>query len=193
MEQPPDDVMDELRAVIRRDLRIGFTPANQIMEMALDVIEAEDPGRFRPAAERLLEEESQALLREQAEWPSVTDCDRLDRAFDELEQRGIVARQNFSCCQNCGSTEIWGEVDDALDAGKAAHGHTYYHAQDSEAAAEGGGLYLAYGSVEDDGTANVGREIVAVLNAHGLATEWDGSPRNRIRVPLDWKRRRDDL
>src|SRR5688500_16889972 len=145
MEQVLDDVMDEMRATIRRELRIGFMPANEIVEVALDEIEAEDPRRFRPAAEHVLEVESQAMLREQAAWPAVTDCDRLDRAFGELEQRGIVARQNFSCCQNCGSTEIWGEVDDALDAGKAARGHTYYHAQDSQAAAEGGGLYLAYG------------------------------------------------
>lgn len=191
MEQPLDDVMDELRENIRRELRIGFTPAEEVVEVALDAVD--DPARLRPAAEHLLAVESQVLRREQAGWPAVTDCDRLDRAFDELERRGIVARQNFSCCQNCGSKEIWGEVEDAAEAGKPVRGHTYYHAQDAEAAAEGGGLFLAYGSVEDDGAAEVGREIVAVLNAHGLATEWDGSPKTRIHAPLDWKRRRDDL
>lgn len=193
MEQPPNDVTDELREIIRRELRIGFTPADEVVEVALDVVEEDDRERFRSAAEHLMAVESQALRREQAGWPAVTDCDRLDRAFDELEGRGIVARQNFSCCQTCGSQEIWGEVDDAAEEGMPVRGHTYYHAQDTERAAEGGGLLLAYGSVEDDGTAEVGREIVAVLNAHGLATEWDGSPGNRIHASLDWKRRRDDL
>lgn len=193
MEQPLDDVMDELRAYIRSELRIGFTPVDEIVELALDVVEDDDPARFRAAVEHLLAVESQALRREQEKWPAETDCDRLDRAFADLERRGIVARQNFSCCQNCGSTEIWGEVYDAVDAGASIHGHTYYHAQDAEGAAEGCGLFLAYGSVEEGGTAEVGREIVSVLNAHGLAAEWNGTPQTRIRVPLDWKRRRDDL
>jgi len=39
------------------------------------------------------------LLDAQREWPSVTDCDRLDRAFADLNGRGIVARQNFACCK----------------------------------------------------------------------------------------------
>lgn len=191
MTQPLDDVMDELRRAVRIELRMGFMPVDDIVQAVVERME--DDERVRPAAEHLLRVESEALRHEQATWPAATDCDRLDAAFQELEARGIVARQDFSCCQNCGSGEIWAEVEDAKAGGLDVRGHTYYHAQDTEGAAEGVGLYLAYGAVEEDGTAEIGREIVAVLNAHGLATEWDGSPKTRILVPLDWKRRRDDL
>lgn len=191
MTQPLDDVMDELRGAVRSELRMGFTPADEVVEEVLAYLEAEE--RMRPAVEHLFRVESEALRREQAEWPAVTDCDRLDAAFGELEGRGIVARQNFSCCQSCGSREIWEEVDEAERLGASVRGHTYYHVQDTQGAAEGGGLYLAYGAVEEEGIVEIGREVAAVLNAHGLATEWDGSPEKRIRVPMDWKRRRDDL
>ncbi|HEX6037889.1 DUF6891 domain-containing protein, partial [Longimicrobium sp.] len=186
-----DDVMDELRDAVRRELRMGFTPADEIVEVAVEVMDGQE--RLRPAAEHLFRVESQALRREQATWPAETDCDRLDRAFEALEERGIVARQNFSCCQSCGSREIWGEVDEAEEMGMDVRGHTYYHVQDTEGAVEGGGLHLAYGAMEEGGIVDVGREIVEVLNAHGLATDWNGSPDLRIHVQLDWKRRRDDL
>ncbi|HST57349.1 MAG TPA: hypothetical protein VLK84_01600, partial [Longimicrobium sp.] len=107
MAEPLDDVMDELREQVRSELRMGFAPVDEIVDTALDMVEADEPDRLRPMTEHLLRTESQANLREQAAWPAVTDCDRLDLAFDELERRGIVARQHFSCCQNCGSHEIW--------------------------------------------------------------------------------------
>lgn len=191
MTQPLDDVMDELRETVRRELRMGFTPADEIVEVAVEVMD--DGERLRPAAEHLVRVESEALRREQAAWPAETDCDRLDRAFNALEARGIVARQHFSCCQNCGSTEIWAEIDDALADGSDVRGYTFYHAQDTEGAAEGAGVYLAYGAMEEDGIVDVGREIVDVLHAHGLRTDWDGTAAKRICVPLDWKRRREDL
>lgn len=193
MTEALDDVMDELREHVRSELRMGFTPVEEIAESALDVFETDDPDQLLPMAEHLVRRESEALAREQAGWPDVTDCDRLDLAFEELERRGIVARHHFSCCMNCGSQEIWAEVEDALEDGTQVRGHTFYHEQDTAGAAEGGGLYLAYGAMEEQGMEAVAREIMAVLQAQGLATEWDGSTDTRIRVDLDWKRRRDDL
>lgn len=191
MTQPLDDVMDELREAVRTELRTGFTPAGEVVDAAMEYLEAEE--RLRPAVEHLLRVESAALRAEQAAWPATTDCDRLDAAFRDLEQRGIVARQNFSCCQTCGSAEIWGEMEEADERGPDVRGYAYYHLQDTQGAAEDGGLYLAYGAVEEDGIAAIAHEVVAVLRAHGLAVEWDGSTARRIHVPMDWKRRRDDL
>lgn len=194
MTQPLDDAMDELRDLVRTELRMGFTPRGEVVEAVLYMagVEDGDEGRMRPIVEHLLRVETAALLREQAGWPAVTDCDRLDRAFDALEARGIVARQHFSCCQNCGSGEIWDEMDEAGHEGMAVRGYAFYHMQDTEGALSGGGLYLAYGAVEEDGIAAIGREVVAVLNAQGLATRWDGSPEQRIHVAMDWKRRGED-
>jgi uncharacterized protein DUF6891 len=127
---------------------------------------------------------------DEALWPSVTDNDRLDRAFAALDRSGVVARQNFACCRSCGFAEIGDEVADPA----TAQGFVFFHNQDTERAADGGGLYLAYGSFRDEDreTAAVGRRVVAALAAEGLTAEWDGSPDTRIAVPVDWKRRRAD-
>jgi hypothetical protein len=191
--QPLDDIMEELREHVRREIRMGFTPADEVAEVVLDIMDDGDREGMRAAVEHLIRVEGESFRRDQATWPAETDCDRLDRAFDELERRGIVARQHFSCCQNCGSQEILAEVDDAEDAGMVVRGHAYYHQQDTEGAADGFGLYVAYGSAGFGTTAEVGAEVAAVLAAHGFEVDWDGSPETRLYIPLDWQRRRDDM
>ncbi|RYD51650.1 MAG: hypothetical protein EOP60_10485 [Sphingomonadales bacterium] len=104
----------------------------------------------------------------------------------------MIARQNFSCCGTCGSSEIWDEVDAVTQAGGPGHGYVFYHMQDTESAADGEGLYLNYGAGEDgeEAALAVARDVVAELQSHGLRTDWDGSWDQRIHVALDWKRRR---
>jgi hypothetical protein len=70
-------------------------------------------------------------------------------------------------------------------------GYTFYHMQGTESAAEGYGLYLHYGAVEEGkGPAlKVGNEILDALQRHGLKTEWDGTHSKCIGVQMDWKRR----
>ncbi|HEX8905836.1 MAG TPA: hypothetical protein VF771_13380 [Longimicrobiaceae bacterium] len=187
------DLMDELRRAIEADVAAGFYDDYEVVERAVDCFSDEvDPAELEPVAERLTAAAFEAHARAQATWPAVTDCDRLDAAFAELERRGIVARQNFSCCMNCGTSEIWGEVADAQAEGRVIHGCTFYHEQDTQRAAEGGGVFLAFQASEegDQAAVRVGREIVDVLRAHGLSPEWTGTADRRIDVPLDWKRRR---
>lgn len=191
--KPLDDVIDELREMIETGVAAGFLEPHEVVEDVVDTLDGEaDPVQLRAAATRLTEVMFAAHARAQANWPAETDCDRLDAAFAELESRGIVARQNFSCCQSCGASEIWDEVDAAEAEDRTIRGFTFYHQQDTESAVHGGGLYLAYQSItEDEGAAEeVGREIVAVLRRHGLEPEWNGSVSKRIRVPMEWKRRR---
>jgi len=190
---PLEDVIDELRQAIEADAAAGFLDDYEVVECAVDAFSDEvDPAVLRPETERLTAAAFQAHARAQATWPPVTDCDRLDFAFAELERRGIVARQNFSCCMNCGSKEIWGEVADVQAEGRVIHGCAFYHEQDTRRAAEGGGVLLAFqADTEGDAAAvKVGREIVEVLRAHGLSPEWNGTAALRINVPMDWKRRR---
>jgi hypothetical protein len=122
----------------------------------------------------------------------VTDCDRLDAAFSDLEGKGVLARQDFSCCQNCGHGEAWSEVKEGLSRGQKLQGYTFYHQQDTERAVDGGGLYLAYGAVADGDEAEtaVGKAIAEALQAQGLNVTWNGTNKQRIFVKLDWKRRR---
>ncbi len=182
-----------VRDQIRRDVASGFYDEDAILTNASDAF-ADDlsPDELRPLAQKLLR---QALAEQRAaerHWPDETDCDRLDAAFAALEESGVITRQNFSCCGNCGATEIWDEVRAAEDAGVSARGYAFYHMQDTESAVDGGGLYLNYGACDEgeDAALAVARDIVVELEAHGLETRWDGSWDQRIGVALDWKRRR---
>lgn len=191
--EPLDDVIDELREQIETDVKAGFLEPWEVEESAVDAFQDQvEPDALEAAAERLTQAAFAAHAREQATWPAVTDCDRLDAAFAALEARGIVARQNFSCCMNCGSQEIWGEVAEAEEEGRVIHGCAFYHEQSTASAVDGGGVMLGYQAVDegDEAMAAVGREIVDVLRAHGLHPEWNGSPEMCVHVPMDWKRRR---
>jgi hypothetical protein len=188
-----EDPIAMLRERIRADVAGGFYDEDVILTSAASYFEDEiDPALVRREAPRLLREALAEHGRAAARWPAITDCDRLDAAFAALEADGIIARQNFTCCTTCGSSEIWEEVRVAQAAGLPARGYAFYHSQDTDAAVEGSGVHLAYGACEDgeDAALAVAREIVAALDAHGLQPEWDGSWNRRIAVPLDWKRRR---
>ena len=187
------DPLEDLRDKIRRDVAGGFDDEDVILTNVADYFEEEiDPALVRREAPRILREVLAEHVRAEASWPAVTDCDRIDAAFAALEQDGIIARQNFTCCMTCGSNEIWEEVQAAKDAGLPAHGYAFYHVQDTDAAVEGSGIYLAYGACEEGEAAALGvaKDIVEALQAQGLYPDWDGRWDQRIAVPLDWKRRR---
>lgn len=189
----PDEKIDWLRDSIRRDVATGFYDEDAILVQAVASFEEEfDPPLLRREAQRLLREALAEHREAQRDWPERTDCDRLDDAFAALEARGVVSRQHFACCGTCGANEIWDEIDAVHKAGRPTRGYAFYHVQDTESAAEGGGLYLNYGACEEgeDAALAVAKDIVTHLEAHGLRTEWDGSWGQRIAVSLDWKRRR---
>jgi hypothetical protein len=192
-DQPLDDIIDALRERVTAHVAGGFLSPEEIIDATVEAF-GDDNGaeRLRPAATRLTETALAAHARAEQEWPAVTDCDRLDRAFEELETAGIVARQDFSCCGTCGVGEILDEIEAIVRSGRDVRGYTFYHLQDTEAAVEGHGICLSYGSREHDEAAAlaVAREIVSTLQRQGLAPEWPGTWDTRITVPLDWKRRR---
>lgn len=190
-----DDINQTLRFLrmdIERAVAGGFMPPNEILPTFVEVHgEDLDPAILTVEGQRMLAEVLAAHRLAQANWPEVTDCDRLDAAFAALEANGVISRQDFTCCGTCGASEIHGEIDAARREGRPAHGYAFYHQQDTESAADGGGLYLNYGADEpgDEAAVAVGHEIVAALKAKGLSPEWNGRIERRIHVPMDWKRR----
>jgi hypothetical protein len=189
----PQKTLDEMQQTIERDVAAGFSTPDEIERNAIEIYSDDmDPASLRPQAKRFRRDALAKHAAAQATWPTVTDCDRLDKAFAELEQRGIVARQNFSDCGTCGAAEIGDEIDATRKKGREVRGYVFYHMQDTESAAEGYGLYLNYGSVGPDEKAalKIAAEAVESLKRQGLETNWNGSIRQRIGVKLDWKRRR---
>ena len=65
---------------------------------------------------------------------------------------------------------------------------------DTDHAVDGEGLYLSYGSVDEDRQAAVaiGHDVVTALTHRGLHPAWNGKLAFRILLPLRWQRRRDD-
>ncbi|WP_035748012.1 hypothetical protein [Glycomyces sp. NRRL B-16210] len=161
----------------------GYLEFDELVD-ALHELSDSDPRLSSAQAQAIAAPLWRERVAAQAAW-GASDCDRLTAAFADLDGRGIVARENFACCQNCGTTEIWGEADDAT------RGYAFFHMQDTEYAPQGA-VHLSYGSRSDatEDVESIGEEIVKVLGEHGLRTEWNGSRKTRIEVLVpDWRRR----
>jgi hypothetical protein len=187
------DGVDDLREFIRHRVWEGFESAHEIVENAQDWAYGKyDRDDLLPEINRLTAEALAAHQAEQAGWGPTTDCDRLDAAFEALNSQGIVARQDFSCCNNCGFNEIWNEVEKE-EKQHPVEGYLFYHLQCTERAIETGQLLMAYGCIEDDPEAffGVANKIVAELRKAGLNASWGGTAGHPIVVEgLVWRRRR---
>ncbi|MFE7843094.1 DUF6891 domain-containing protein [Streptomyces sp. NPDC057474] len=196
----PDDVREQVEERVRELLRCGYDDRARLSEAAEEFLvddggparssEAESGGErpVSPAqARQLVDRLWVERLAEQETWDGVTDPERVTRAFEALgAAHGITARENFTCCRNCGTTEIGAE------GAPEARGFVFFHTQCTEGAAAGYGLTLLYGGFDGaaETTTAVGQQVVEALAAEGLSTEWDGDPAKAITVtPLDWRRR----
>lgn len=188
--------IEALRDLVRRDVASGFYDEDEILKNACASFDGElEANALRNHAQAFLKQALVAQRAAQRGWPEWTDCDRLDAAFAALEAEGVIARQHFTCCGTCGSAEIWDEIAAVEESGGPASGYAFYHVQDTDRAVDGEGVYLNYGACEEgeEAALAIGRQIVTQIEAHGLRTDWDGSWGHRIKVELEWKRRRDGV
>jgi hypothetical protein len=141
-----------------------------------------------------------ARRRQQREWGEVRG--NLGRAFAELNELGVLARENFSCCGTCAA----GEIHDERDESRHWHGFLWYHQQDTESliASAEGEVYLGYGAYppvdfdeaayaalsEDEQQARYQVDLerllddiaFPVLRRYGMRVEWNRRQSTRIRV-----------
>jgi hypothetical protein len=125
-------------------------------------------------------------------WPKVTDCDRLDRAFEALEKRGIIADHDAGFTQSDGIDTVDELYRDAGGKKSPFVGYCFYTSQDLEGAIAGGGLMLAYGHFTDHEKKGVeiGRLLREELERAGFTVEWDGAVRTRILLKgFRWQKR----
>jgi hypothetical protein len=179
------------------EVRAGYTPAGDLLDLlderALDWFERfSDYGpqlfdRLREHTVRLLEEEK----RRESTWSETTVNDRIASAFDELNQRGVLAREALGLTIQDG----WGHA--GLQAESTHRGVVFFHHEDVIDAVSGRGLLLAFGAIgiepeeSDSASLALGREVCAVLARHRIPATWSGSSEERIRItPFEWQRRR---
>ena len=112
----------------------------------------------------------------------MTDCDRLDRVFEALENRGVVTDHDAGFTQSDGFDSVEELYREAGGKKSAFVGYCFYTSQDLESALEGGGLMLAYGHFTDH--AKKGVEIGQLLREEferaGFTVEWNGQINTRI-------------
>ncbi|MEQ1820346.1 MAG: hypothetical protein ABL871_17225 [Terricaulis sp.] len=185
------DAATEIEAHIRKAIRFwvwsGYYDAASVEGMLPDVLE---DGVDVDAMYALIPEAFAAKATAENDWPEVTDCDRLNAAFEALDARGVCCLQNAGFTQSDGL----GDVREAAQARgmKRYQGYCFFHAQDIERALDGRGMHVAFGVFDRNGAkvAEIGQRVVAALSEAGLGVEWDGDETKRIAIPkIEWRRR----
>jgi hypothetical protein len=126
-------------------------------------------------------------------WPEVTDCDRLDRAFEALRKQGLLAGHRTGYTQQDGLEVITGRYKEAGGKESNLAGYCFYTIQDLEGAMEGDtGLFLAFGHFSGSSRKGVavGCQLREVFERFGFTVVWDGSIKARLLLSgFRWQRR----
>ncbi|WP_306367758.1 hypothetical protein [Nocardiopsis sp. CC223A] len=197
----PAEVLDPFYSQIRQAVDMGEETYDEIVERVIDdSLMIDLPLEIQAGEYEALEGVGRADLRAwlvevlraefvaHREWQrgltgGPTDAERLTEALYALEEHGIVAREDFACCQRCGLLEI---RDEGLDDGSDPRGYVFYHEQDTG----DDPLHLTFDTPDDSDEARtvLGGEVVGVLLDHGLSVEWNGDPDLRIKVRMSsWR------
>ncbi|RKH90114.1 hypothetical protein D7Y21_07935 [Corallococcus sp. AB045] len=138
------------------------------------------------------------LFREQqgieAAWTEPSLNDFIDRAFEELDAKGIVTSQGVGHTMSDG----WSDVNGLASRRRPVpRGAVFFHGQDLESGVRGEGLLLAFGAYENDeakqeaASLAIAREVRETLARHGVRTEWNGDVNERLLIPpFEWRKRR---
>ena len=179
------------------EMRSGYTSPSEMFttleERASDWFETFSD--FGPSLRaRLWSHTEQFLEKErlgEATWSEATVNDRIMSAFEELNRRGVLAREDLGLAIQDG----WGYA--GVDAEPTHRGVIFFHHEDVIDGVAGGGLLLAFGALgappsEDDAaSAALAQEVVTLLQTNGIPCSWNHSVTERIRIaPFEWRRRR---
>lgn len=183
-------IADLIRQHVDDHVRGGFLSDAQIVEAVISGFLGEAPvSVLTRETKKFTKAARLAVLADSNGWPSVTDCDRLDLAFADLNDEGVLARQNFSCCTTCGVDEIDRELRFKKHVSKS--GYVFFTRDDVRHAVHGL-LFLAFGS-RDATPASMRRIAKAALDhlrRHKLKARWSGHTDEKILIRVKWQNRR---
>ena len=182
----------ETKLDISSMVRTGFYDRDRLIEVFTEEMYA--PGELDSNdVVSTIDSEFVLYEEEKLSYPATTDCDRLDTAFNNINERGVIALQNAGYTQSDGYEDINDALSDHPNS-KSIIGYCFYHCQDLERAVNGGGLYFAFGPIDPakeqtDGL-KVGEIVRDELVNAGLLVDWDGTFEKRLSVPnLKWQKR----
>jgi hypothetical protein len=179
------DPVRRLHDYARVQRRAGFLDESELLADVTQIAaEDVDPEAAARLAREAIAAAEAAYETERADWPAVTDHDRLRAAFEELDRRGIVVLQAVE--------DHWAAerlLARHRDAGTPVRGVAWFTAPDVWHAIDHGMLEL---NVWHGDSANVAPgdalldEVIAVLAAQDLEGHFD---EGRIEVSAYWQRR----
>jgi hypothetical protein len=201
-----------LRSVILGEIRLAKLDHESILERCREAyIDEECPeserGTFIRIASDELNRAVALLATEQAVWPEVTDCDRLDRVEAALREKGILLWQVSPCCDTCTVAELPDriEVINKRYPGfrDRARGYAFFIDQNMpEMLADSTqvSVYLAYGwfsqndsevapDVYEANALGIAREVCGCLRDEGFEPNWDADFARKVGVSINWQRR----
>jgi hypothetical protein len=170
------------RAWVADLVRSGLLPDDDVRAQAIAAIEADHPEL--PAtrtADDWIAEAQAAWRADAATWPEVTDHDRLSRAFDLLEQRGIVVLQ--------GVTDHWVARDELLRRASKPAGIAWFTPTDVWHAIDDGMLEVNLWHASTANAAPGDRLLDGALEAFSEADLEAHYDEGRIEVSARWQRR----
>lgn len=138
----PEDIQEEIVDYVWEAIVCGEFDLDNLVEMALDSVE-EEYELSEENAELIVESLLECRRKQTAELKASGKLDtiRLNAAFEELEEKNVLALQNFTCCGTCGAAEAY-EMMHEEDNWIA---YIYFHEQDTERLIEDNETYLGYG------------------------------------------------
>lgn len=109
---------------------------------------------------------------------------KLDRAFNDMEQRGIVTMHCAGYTLSDGIDDCNEEAIERMGKGETIIGYCFYTMQDLEHLFYGSTtLYFCFGNYSDEVDAvKIGQIIVNELEKVGFSTKWEGSVDKRVAI-----------
>jgi hypothetical protein len=193
-------LLKELRERATLEVKAGAATKSDILSSLTDIMKydyelsgqalAEAKATMKDVVANLFEQHQ----KEQATFPEVTDCDRLDAAFADLEQQGVLTAQNAGYTQSDGFDDISERYAGlSKKQQKTFVGFVFFHGQDLERVLESRKLLLAFGAGNGDSKQDIkaGKLVQKVLTAHGFKVEWNGKSDTRLELAtFTWQKRR---
>lgn len=184
--QDRDFVMKTLRMMVWA----GFDTRKDILAAALGgLTEGEDAPHeaklwIAAQLDQMIAEKKSA----ETAWPALVEYDRLEAAFDALNDQGVVAAPAAGYSLDEARAEAWADYADAKGPARAKPGVAFYALADVESALDGGpfrvSTQVAVRGDEEDLAARVAR----ALSAAGFSVVSEGGGRLRLR-DFVWRKR----
>jgi hypothetical protein len=112
----------------------------------------------------------------------------LKDVFNELNDAGFLADGPFTCCNSCGHYGMKAIANQLKADGRPPKGYVFWHGQDDDSLREHGAFCLRFGGAavlqyrEAIADEEVARAAIAMMEKHGLGTEWNGDVCTAIAV-----------